>query len=161
MGLNAIYQGDHERAAALLEEALSLRWELGDRIGLAANLNALGMAALGRGDPEVAKSLIVESLTLSSVLGHELLVAENLEALAAVTGTRGEGARAARLWGAAEALREATDALLPPSEGALLDSYAAARSQLGEEAWKRAWEEERAMTLEEAVAFALEGGADG
>jgi predicted ATPase len=162
LGLNAIYQGDHERAAALLEEALSLRWELGDRIGLAANLNALGMAALGRGDPKVAKSLIVESLTLSSVLGHDLLVAENLEVMAAVTGMRGEGAGAARLWGAAEALREATDALLSPPEVALRDSYAAAaRSRLGEEAWKRAWEEGRAMTFEEAVAFALEGGADG
>jgi hypothetical protein len=119
------------------------------------------MAALGRGDPEAAKSLIVESLTLSSVLGQDLLAAENLEVLAAVTGMRGEGAGAARLWGAAEALREATDALLPPSEGALRDSYAAAaRSRLGEEAWKRGRAEGRAMTPEEAVAYVLEEDTD-
>ena len=161
LGLNSVYQGGYERAAALFEEALVLRREIGDRIGLAANLNALGMAALGRGDPEAAKSLIVESLTLGSVLGYDLLAAENLEVLAAVTGGRGEESRAARLWGAAEALRESLDVPVPPSERALRGSYAAAaRSRLGEEAWEKAQAEGRAMTLEGAVAYALQEGTN-
>ena len=135
---------------------MTLYRKLGDRLGASVSLNTLGRAALERGDTEAARSFIVESLTLGSVLGQEMLIAENLEVLARVAGVRGEEARAARLWGAAEALRESLGVPLPPSERALRDSYAAARSRLGEETWEGAQVEGRAMPLEEAVDYALE-----
>ena len=70
---------------------------------------------------------------------------------------RGEAERSARLFGAAEALGYQQ----APAERALREPYlAAARSRLEEAAWEAAWAEGRAMTFEEAVAYALEEEAD-
>ena len=65
--------------------------------------------------------------------------------------------RAARQWGAADTLREATGSPWMPHEKRLHEPYlAAVRSGADETDWRAAWEEGRAMTLEEAIAYALE-----
>ena len=65
---------------------------------------------------------------------------------------QGEFAWATRLWGNAEALREAIGAPLQPIEW---DNYeqavATTRDQLGEEAFASAWAEGRAMPAEQAL----------
>jgi tetratricopeptide (TPR) repeat protein len=156
LGINSTLRGDYERAAALVGEALPLYRELDDRLGTAASLSTLGAAVLGRGDPEAAEGFILESLALVSMVENQLLTAENLEVLASVTGVRGEDARAARLWGAAESLRESLGIPLTSSERVLHDGHiAAVRSRLGEEAWEEAWAQGQAMSLEEVVAYAL------
>ena len=66
-----------------------------------------------------------------------------------------------RLFGAAVALREAVGVPLPPAARALREPYLRnTRSLLGKAEWTRAWEEGRAMSQEEAVAFALKDGPD-
>jgi hypothetical protein len=76
-----------------------------------------------------------------------------LEGFAHVAGAEGDAERAARLFGAAEALREALGAPLPPVERAHYDrSVAATRAALGEEAFAAAWAEGRALSLEQAIA---------
>ena len=63
----------------------------------------------------------------------------------------------ARVFGATEALREAICAPMPPVERPDYDrAVAAARAQLGEVAFSSGWAEGRAMTLEQAIAHALE-----
>ena len=72
---------------------------------------------------------------------------------------RGDAARAARLWGTAEALGEAIGLTLSPLDRAHPDYeglLATVRSRLDEAAWEAAREEGRAMTPEEAVEYALE-----
>jgi hypothetical protein len=70
---------------------------------------------------------------------------------------RGDYERAARLWGAADALRGAIDSPWLPLERRLYEPYLTAiRSRADEAVWVRAWEEGRAMTMEEAIAYALE-----
>jgi len=65
---------------------------------------------------------------------------------------------AARLLGAAGALRDALGSPLPPVDRADRDrSLAAARAVLGEAAFAAASAERRAMELEQAVADTLEG----
>jgi non-specific serine/threonine protein kinase len=79
--------------------------------------------------------------------------------LAGVAAWRGEGARSARLWGAAEALREAAGFTMSPwtvSNMAYERHLAHARSQLDEAAWEAAWSEGREMTPEQALDYALE-----
>jgi DNA-binding NarL/FixJ family response regulator len=79
--------------------------------------------------------------------------------LASVAAWRGQPARAARLWGASEALREASGSVADSPfarfrydhEGLL----AAARATLGEPAFEEAWAEGRAMAPEQAVDYAL------
>jgi hypothetical protein len=66
--------------------------------------------------------------------------------------------RAAWLFGAAEAARERIGAPLPPGDRPLYDRHLArARADLDETAFDAAWAEGRAMTLDEAVAYALVG----
>jgi non-specific serine/threonine protein kinase len=80
----------------------------------------------------------------------------SLEGLACVAGAEGEAERAARLFGAAEALMEVIDYRLVPQERAVLEPYrASVRSRLGEEAWEDALAEGGAMNLEEAIDYAL------
>jgi len=64
--------------------------------------------------------------------------------------------RAAVLFGTTEALREAIEAPPPPF---IRDHYdqlvAELRSALGEEDFKKAWDQGRTMSLEQAIASAL------
>jgi DNA-binding CsgD family transcriptional regulator len=89
-------------------------------------------------------------------LGDKMIASESLEGLACVAETRGEAELAARLFGAAEALREAVGYQHMPEEDALREPYlAAASSRLDEETWEAAFAEGRTMTFEEAVEYAL------
>jgi len=82
---------------------------------------------------------------------------QNLELLAAAVSMRGEHERAAWLFGAAEALREAVGAFVLPLYRAEYErGVAAVRSGLDEVAFSAAWAEGRAMTPEQAVEYALE-----
>ena len=71
--------------------------------------------------------------------------------------TREEAEQAARLFGAAEALREAVGYQHSPEEDALREPYLAAASSRLEETWEAALAEGRAMELEEAIQYALLG----
>jgi DNA-binding NarL/FixJ family response regulator len=81
------------------------------------------------------------------------LIAESLEGLATLETAQEWPGRAARLWGAAEALREAIGVPIYP---VYRDSYeravAQARAALGKQAFRAAWAEGRLMTPEQALA---------
>ena len=152
-------RGNHERAETLAGEVLTLsREKKGDPSMEAGSLLALGIAKMQGGDHERAGALLEESLMLLRELGFNRDVAECLEVMAEVAGGLGQDRRAARLWGAAEALREATDNPWVLFESRLHEPYlTAARSRMEEAEWTEAWEEGRAMTLDEAISYALEG----
>jgi hypothetical protein len=87
--------------------------------------------------------------------------AECLEGFAALASAMGLAGRAARLFGAAEGLREGIGAPGAPSElEANRRSVSRARKMLPEEAFAAAWAEGRAMSLEQAIAYALEEAVD-
>jgi predicted ATPase len=151
-------QGDLGRAAQLTEEAVALQRELGARGDVALGLCNLGWIALLQDDLGRAADLYRESLTLSWDAGLNPLVQSTLEGFACVAGARGEAERAARLWGAGQALHETKG--IPRDEDFLAEAdtrISAVRSGMGEEAWEQAQHKGRAMTLEEAVSYALEG----
>ena len=155
-------QGDLGRAAKLTEEAVALLRELGTRGGVSMGLYNLGWIALLQDDLGRAANLYRESLSLSWDSGLNPLVQNALEGLACVAGAKGEADRAARLWGAAQALHETKG--IPRDADFLAEADArtsAVRSGMGEGAWKEAWRKGRAMTLDEAVSYALEQEAAG
>jgi predicted ATPase/DNA-binding CsgD family transcriptional regulator len=156
LGYEFLLQGDYQRAAALNEEAATLLRNQGHRGGLQYALDNLGWAALVRGDRERAKALHEESLALCRELGDQLVASESMEGLACSAGIRGEAERAARMFGAAHALREAVGHEHAPREQALRQPYlVAVRSSLDKASWEAAFAEGQAMTLEEAVEYAL------
>jgi tetratricopeptide (TPR) repeat protein len=148
---------DREAARAFFEESLAIRRELGDRSGVAYSLGSLGSLACDRGDLGSAQALCEEGLVIQHELGDKRGIASLLEGLAAVVAALGRFPRAARIWGAAERLREEIGSLLPPNERARYDRrVTAARTALQDSAgFDRAWREGRASTIEQAIELAL------
>jgi hypothetical protein len=108
-----------------------------------------------RGDHQQAEATFRENLALCQDVGDKLIALESLEGLACAFGARGEAERVARLFGAADTLREVVDSHQSSAERALREPYlVAARSQLDEAVWEAAWSEGQAMTLKEAVRYA-------
>jgi len=157
LGAVAPQQGDLGAARSLLEESLPIYRGLGGcKQGIADSLSGLGNVAREQGDSGAARVLLEESLAISRELGYKPGIVQALEGLAAVAVAQAQSEPAALLFGAAEWLREAMGAALPPADRAEHDrSVAAVRTALGEQAFSAAWAEGRAMSLDEAVAFAL------
>lgn len=163
LGYLRLLAGDYERGAALNDEATALCREHGYRSFLNYALDNLGWAALLQGDHERASAPYQESLVVSNELGDRMIGSESLEGMACISAARGDASRAARLFGAAEGLRETLSEAVAfqhsPEERAWREPYrATARSQLGEAAWEEALAHGRAMGLDRAVSYALEEG---
>ncbi len=157
-GATSLLRGDHQRATKLTEEALELAPERGRGfVGMLPRaLDTLGWATLLGGEPQRAKAQFDENLALSKQLDDKATITTSLEGLACVAGANGEALRAAKLFGAAETLMEATGYRLAPQEWAMLDPYrASARSRLGEAGWDEALAEGRTMSMEAAIGYAL------
>jgi len=159
LGNVAKEQGDYAEARVLYEESLAILRELGDKSGIAYSLSNLGNVAWRQGDVAAARALHDESLAIRRELGDKLGIAYTLEGMAALAAGQGQNERAARLWVTAEVLREAIHSPLSPKEKEAHDrKVATARASLGEEAFAAAWEAGRAMTLEQAIEYALQEG---
>jgi tetratricopeptide (TPR) repeat protein len=149
--------GDIERAATSFEESLRLTQELGDHYLMAWSLAGLASVARLRADYQRATGMFKESLSHYQSSGDKFGPPFVVEALGLVAAVLGDANRAACLWGAASAWREAINEPLSLSyQRDYAPSIAQARTQLGEEAYESAWLEGRAMSLEQAIALALE-----
>jgi len=148
-----LQEGDAVKARSLLEESVALSREIGHRHSTAESLCVLGRMEALAGDYAAARACYEESVAIGREVGDNLSIGFSLEGLADMVAVQGDPAWAARLWGAAEALREAMGAPIPPVYRADYDrSVAAARTQLGEKAFAAAWTEGRLMTPEQALA---------
>jgi non-specific serine/threonine protein kinase len=145
-------QYNYERAAALHAESLSLARRVEDNFAIALSLALGAFTSLRGGDHRRAMNLCAKGLELSQQLKMRQLIATYLHISAASAGSQGQPARSARLWGAAEALREAVGTVFSPVERSVYIPYiVASRAQLDEMTWEAAWNEGKAMTLEAAV----------
>ena len=157
LGELARLQGDYERAATLYNESLTLGRYLGNKVGVANALHNLGHVALHKRRHGRAAQLFAESLRTFRELGDKRGIAASLASVAGVAGARGQAERAARLLGAAEALLDAISGRLPPTDRAEFErNTAVARAQLDEAEYAAAWAEGRAMSLEQALVYALD-----
>ncbi len=156
LGVLARDQADLDTARRLFEESVAARRSIGDQRGLALVLANLADLAMQEGDYEHARVLLVETLTIQQQLGTPPGIAFALERLAGLAAAQQHSVRALRLSGAADALRAATGASASPSARALLvQRLSAAEQELGEDAADAAWTEGQALSLDEAVAYAL------
>jgi non-specific serine/threonine protein kinase len=157
LGQIAANQGDYARAQALFEECLALNQQAGDKSHSAIALLNLGHVAREQGEFARARQLYREGLALSQALDEKLRIGRELVAVATVEAAQGKPERAARLMGAAAALRDALGAgLYPIDRPATERTTELARVALGEEAFAAAYAAGRALSLEEAIAEALE-----
>ena len=155
-----ILRGDHGAASGLAEEGLELARTLGDAWTTSVALASVAFAELAAEDAQNAEGHLSEALGSARKRGDKRLAAECLHGLAAVAALRGEHVRAARLWGAAEALREAIGAAASPLESRLLESQGAVtRAALGATAFEAECEAGRRLGFDQAVPYAYEGHA--
>ncbi|HKC75859.1 MAG TPA: tetratricopeptide repeat protein, partial [Chloroflexota bacterium] len=158
LGLAARDQGDYGRAAALLEESEALFREIGERRLIPEVLTNLGLVHHEQGDAARAAALFAESLALPHTGGPSMCsVLQALEGVAGVAGAQGQPERAARLFGATDALRAALGVPVRPVDRRLYDrDVTAVHATLGDETFAAAWAAGRALPLEQALAEATD-----
>jgi predicted ATPase/class 3 adenylate cyclase len=156
LGLTALLRGDCSNARMLLKESLSLGRELGNLLVVGAADANLGLVALFEGDPALAETHARRSLALCRELGDKRTIVECLHTLAGVAAAAQEPARAATLSAAAEILHAAIEAPRSPAERAVGERFVdQALAQLGDHDLAVASKRGRAMSLDEALDYAL------
>jgi len=161
LGQIALHQGETALAHSLLAESQLLFREVGDRRGAARSLCLFANVITAQGDNARARGLCEESLALLRALGDTEYLALCLEGLGAaiaassnVVAPLADARSAVRLWGMAEALRDANGISMPPvSRPDYERIVAAVRARLGEKTFAAMWAEGRTMTLEVGTEF--------
>jgi DNA-binding CsgD family transcriptional regulator len=155
LAIALLERGNAERARALCEESLAIRRQLGDKGGSAHTLAILGAIALEQGQYPHALAHYQESLALRQQTGEQDGIATALEGVAGVAAVQGQSISAAQLFAAAEALRTAINVPPAPADRARRDrGIATARTQVDAAAFEDAWQQGRAMRLQESIAAA-------
>jgi tetratricopeptide (TPR) repeat protein len=158
LGFIALVRSDMSMAQTLLEQAIPQLRIHGINFGLFRALIALGHALQRAGQNNQARSSYYEALQLQQHMHYLHNAAENLEGLAAIATAEYAPEQAAILFGAAEAHRRAIAVpRWPPLQPWYEQDLALARSQLDPTQWQAAWEQGYTMSLDQAVAYALEG----
>ena len=158
LGQAAMAQTDYVRATTFMAESLALFKELKFYYGgVTFVLGDLGKAALKQADYPQAVSYYKEALTIYWEWGDARHIAEGIERLADAAVMNQQPEHAARLLGAAEALRQASHAARFPYQIADYEhTLESLHQQCDEATLKIRWAEGQAMTAKQAVAYALE-----
>jgi predicted ATPase/DNA-binding XRE family transcriptional regulator len=157
LGNLAYSQGHVQQAGAFWEESLVLRRAERNQWHIAVVLAFLAMVALDQEDDARARGQLVESLTVLRELGDRWQTAHTLEVFAGLAAMQGHLLRAAHIFGAAQAFRESLSAPMLLFQRHFNErGVAALRAQLDPDTLAAAWAEGRKMSLEQAIAYALE-----
>jgi len=154
LGLIHMEHSELKTARALLEESRAINMQFGIEMDVPDLVLGLARLLGSDGDVATARRLYHERLTLLFKCNvSKENIAASLEGLAALEAGQGAPSLAARLWGAAEALREAIGApIYPVYRASYEQAVANVRIMLGEQAFRMAWTEGRNMTPEQALA---------
>jgi hypothetical protein len=134
----------------VLQEALAIDRKQEDMLGVALDQQSLAGVSLRAGRAAQARDLISEMAGYVVSSGDPELLATTLEMAAAITAQLGDGLRAARLTGAAQAIRQKTGN--PIKEAETLERFTApARATLAPEQWDAELAAGRALTQQQAA----------
>jgi tetratricopeptide (TPR) repeat protein len=187
MGNFHYQQGDYEAARQAYVEALELFMSFQSEIGLAYGRMNLGNTLFHLGDVAAATKLYREALPIYLKVQNKEGIVWALERIGIAEARHGDARKAARLLGAASTMREelgiamslldqkdwekALDELRSKLQQAVFteafeedhtlscEQAAEMDTALPEDAvFDAAWQEGRAMTREQAIAYAIEGG---
>jgi ATP/maltotriose-dependent transcriptional regulator MalT len=150
-----LLQGDMATARLLFEQSLAYFQERANEKQAGWVLSCLGKVSAAQGDYQAAQAYYEASLLRNREVEKNLVpldIPPVLEGLAAVVASQENVAWAARLWGTAEALREARkDPLAPVYRPDYKRAVAAASAQLGEQLFAASWAEGRTMTSDQVL----------
>jgi predicted ATPase len=159
-------QGDLAKARSVLEESVALFRRATGADGRAGSqgtrdvahaLQGLARVALAQGDIPSARAALKEGISISHHRFDKRGIAESLGGFARLALAEGDAERAARLFGAAEALHKIIGPRLNPFDHHDQASVLATLcSKIAEETFTAALAKGRALAREQAIAYALE-----
>ena len=150
-------QGDFQRADRLYERSQQLLREIGDRTHLAIHLGNQAYVALELHDAERAGRLLRETITIAREIGNTRLLTFAVIGLGLVDCETRQMERATRLLGSAAAAMEEIGALVSEDDRPLYErTLATLQSVLGDDRFSTLWAIGRTLTLQQAIAEALE-----
>ena len=156
LGRLAFWQGDWQQARAYFEQSIALSAETGILFqGFWARL-MLAFVLLRQGETALARLEFVECLNQSRNIGRMVGKVFALEGLASLAVAESRPECAASLFAWTDSIRQTIGEARPVNEQADVDrDLVAIRAKLDEAVFQAAQAAGRAMTLEEAVTFAL------
>ncbi|GLV59231.1 hypothetical protein KDH_60580 [Dictyobacter sp. S3.2.2.5] len=155
-GQLALLRGELDRARDLLTESIAILKEIAasgmpSQESLAEALSLLGRVSARQGVLVRAQSMHQESLAIARHLATPQVVAFSLEGLAEAV-VQQHPARAVRLWGVAEALREIRGTPLPAAwRQEYQREVKLARTFLGAKAFSDLWTAARSLSLDQVL----------
>jgi hypothetical protein len=156
-GRLAFIRGSYERARVNLQEAATVAEELGNRMHYLWWRTHLGFVAVHEGNITEAQNLFAETIRNFQNDANENGVVFAMEGMAGLYVPLGKPEHAAQLIGWADAMREKITDRRPLIEQKDVDKIiAACLAKIGQIAFSDAYVEGQKMTLDEAVAYALE-----
>jgi hypothetical protein len=157
IGMSLKFRGNYPEARLQFAACEPIFRNLGDRHRVNMVKSELAHIERYEGHYDKAEAMYRETLPEWQRIGHRAAIAHQLECLATIAKVREQGGRAARLFGAAEALRERINIPMTPSERQEYDrEIANLRAGMDEGAFTSTWAEGRAMTMDQAINYALE-----
>ena len=150
------YQGEYDRAEQFYEKCLQVHYEHGLEPDI-QYLQCLVLIALHLNDYSSASQRLIDYYNLAVKIDEKISACGLFTGFAAVASGTNQFERAARLSGAAQAILETTSFRYEPIDRAEFERHIQiARDQLGETAFEGFAAEGRAMTMEQAIVYALE-----
>jgi hypothetical protein len=157
----ALYKDNFQEAREHANRMLALHEEMGDQLSITSHNSEVAHVLRGSGIIEEALGLYKATIQEWREFGHRGAVAHQLECLAFIAKAKEQGERAVRLMGAAEALREVSRSPMTPNEHMLYDrEVAELRAGLDEPVFAALWAEGRTMTMDQAIAYAVDENRD-
>jgi DNA-binding CsgD family transcriptional regulator len=154
-GRAALARGDVSTARSALDAAMEVAVGVGVPWMIVDACHNRAFLARADGDPAVAEDLHHRALALEVEYGFRGVAAGTLEGLASLAAAGDSHPEAARLLGAAQALRQATGQTRWPLEQPAYEAdVVTLRSVLGDEAFEQLRTDGTALSLEEAAAYA-------
>jgi predicted ATPase/class 3 adenylate cyclase len=142
--------GNFDRATQVLQEALAIDTKQGDMLGVALDQQSLAGVHLRAGRGREARDLLSAMADYVVSCGDPELLVTTLELSAANAAQLGEGLRAARLAGAAQAIRRKTG--IPIKQPEMLEEFLArARAAIAPEQWDAELAAGRALSQQQAA----------
>ena len=156
LGLVETMGGDLGRATQVLQEAVTLDQKYGDHLGLTYDKQALTLVSLRAGRAGEAHDLLSSQLDYVASAGNSDILVSTLELGACTVAELGEPLLAARLAGAAEAVRQTAGMPIAAHDARLLkDFLAPARATVTRAEWDAEHGAGRALSQEQATKLVL------
>ena len=156
LGLVESFAGNLDRAAEVLLEAVTLDQKYGDQLGLVLDKHALTVVSLRAGRTREARDLLSATLDYVASARNSDILAAALELAACIAAELGEPLRAARLAGAAAAVRQIAGMPMTDLDTELVEGFLGpVRATMTRAEWDAEYGAGRALSQEQAATLLL------